>query len=72
VTEDADPANGGIRQEPEVPAHENVVARPTPPRNEFEFDTGDEEAAVAGRQLQKGFRKVARQASLDRDDGLKM
>jgi len=72
VTEDTDPANGGIRQEPEVPAHEDVVARPAPPRNEFEFDAGEEDAAAAGRQLQKRFQKVARQASIDRDDGLKM
>jgi len=68
----SDPANGGVRQEPELPEHEAVI--PPPPRPEQEFDFGDDrdsdEDAARVRQLQRRMQGVARQASLDPDDGI--
>jgi type IV secretion system protein VirD4 len=61
---------GGIRREPELPEHEEVVLAPKRAR-EFavvEDEPNDEAArakAMAGR-----FVSVARQAALDRDDGM--
>jgi len=66
-----DPANAGIRREPELPAHEEIVAQPQIPQSEFEFDAEGEDAASAGRrQLGDRFGQVARQASMDPDDGV--
>ncbi len=70
TTDDEDPANGGIRREPELAEHEEVViARPMPVR-EFEFGDADREGvtAVKARLLQQQFGSVARQGVLDPDD----
>jgi type IV secretion system protein VirD4 len=68
-----DPANAGIRQEPDLPDHEEIVAKPPVPRSEFEFNEGDEDMDTAGnRQIQERLSGAARQASLDPDDGIAM
>ncbi|MBN9505368.1 MAG: conjugal transfer protein TraG [Altererythrobacter sp.] len=67
-----DPANGGIRREPELPLHEEVVPERPVPTGEFDFgeqDGGDEDAA-RNRRLADRMRHVARQASLDPKDGI--
>jgi len=68
----ADPANSGIRREPELSEHEEIVPKPKPP--EFEDptreDSLDEEAARAKRQADRVMRRDARNASLDPDDGI--
>jgi type IV secretion system protein VirD4 len=65
-----DLANGGIRREPELPEHEEIVARPAPAR-EFEFGDGEPDAdALRARRLQEQMRGTARQVSLDPGDGM--
>ncbi len=69
---DEDAPNGGIRQEPELPLHEDVAQPATPAVGEFDFGDQDEQAdaarlrAAADRRLARG----ARAASLDPDDGI--
>jgi len=61
---DAD--NAGIRREPELPEHEEVIL-PATPEWEFEdLDEGDDQA-IAFAQSQR-LRAVARQAALDPGD----
>ena len=67
---DGDPANAGIRQEPELPAHEAVDPPPretTPTIDEAEPDDQD---AIRARTLQGRVRANARQAAMDPDDGI--
>src|SRR5712672_4802672 len=68
---DADPANAGIRREPELPEQEEVVPSERPAARDFEVreDESDLEAAKA-RALRQGLRIVARQAAMDPNDGL--
>ncbi len=69
---DGDRANAGIRREPELPEHEEVVA-PPPPAPEVEplDDEPDVDAAKAN-TLRARMRIVARQASLDPADGIEL
>ncbi len=71
--DDGDPANAGIRREPELPKHEEIVAPPQPPEQEFDLldDEPDIDAAKA-RALRSHIRLVARQASLDPGDGIEL
>ena len=65
----ADPANGGIRREPELPEHEEIV----PERTATEFTFGEEEAddeAVRARALRRQARGLVRQAAMDPGDGI--
>jgi type IV secretion system protein VirD4 len=68
-----DSANGGIRREPELPEHEEIVAEEAAPAPEFTFgeDEGDEEALRA-RALRANARAVARQAAMDPGDGMQL
>jgi type IV secretion system protein VirD4 len=69
----SDPANAGIRREPDLAEHEEIVAKPATPRSEFEFNEGDEDMDnVGNRRLQERLSGAARQASLDPDDGIVM
>jgi len=70
---DGDLANAGIRREPELPEHEEIVAPPRPPEHEFDLldDEPDIDAAKA-RALRSQIRLVARQASLDPGDGIEL
>ncbi|GBQ93557.1 conjugal transfer protein TraG [Gluconacetobacter liquefaciens] len=68
---DDDPANAGIRREPELPEHEDV-ARPERPGVQ-EFDVLDDEPdvdAAKARTIRQQARSVARQATMDPADGL--
>ena len=73
-TDAADPANGGIRREPELPEHEAI--EPVAPVPTGEFDFGDREDgdgdAIRNRRLADRMRQVARQASLDPKDGVEL
>jgi type IV secretion system protein VirD4 len=66
-----DPANGGIRREPEIPEHEDVAPEPPQPPAEFTFgeDEADDEALRA-RVLRAKARGIARQAAMDPADGI--
>ena len=59
-----DPANAGIRREPELPSQEEIVAPPPSPEQEFEFldDEPDVDAAKA-RAMRQRMRMVARQVA---------
>lgn len=66
-----DPANGGIRREPELPDHEDIA--PEQPQPAPEFDFGEDEAdqdALRARALRANARGLARQAALDPRDGI--
>jgi type IV secretion system protein VirD4 len=69
-----DSANGGIRREPELPEHEDIVAeQAVKPAPEFAFgeDEGDEDALRA-RVLRANARTIARQAVMDPGDGMQL
>lgn len=66
----SDTTNGGKRREPNMPEHEDVVPKAPAVQTEFTFDDTDppdEDAA-----LQRRMAQIARQASLDPDDGIKL
>lgn len=63
--------NGGIRQEPELGEHEEIVAPPRRVVNEFDFEAQrDDDQAARNRQIAERMRANARQAALDPDDGI--
>ncbi len=66
-----DQANSGIRREPELPQHEEVIPELGPAKAEFEFadDETDDEVQRAT-SLRKQAADLARQASMDPGDGL--
>jgi type IV secretion system protein VirD4 len=68
---DDDPANGGIRREPELPEHEAIVSEQPKPAPDFALveDEPDDDA-VRAKVLNQNFRTVARQAALDPADEL--
>jgi type IV secretion system protein VirD4 len=70
-TRSDDPANGGIRREPELPQHEEIVRELVKPTPEFTFgeEAPDEDAARA-RALRQQVRNLARQGAMDPDDGM--
>ena len=66
-----DPANGGIRREPELPQHEEIAREPVGSEPEFTF--GEEQAddnAARARALRQQVRNLARQGVMDPDDGM--
>jgi type IV secretion system protein VirD4 len=66
-----DPANGGIRRQPELPEQEEIAPGSVKPRPEFTFgeDASDEDAAGA-HALRQQVHNLARQGAMDPDDGL--
>jgi type IV secretion system protein VirD4 len=65
-----DLANAGIRREPELPQHEEVVREPAKATPEFAF--GEEESAVRAQGVRQRALSLARQAAMDPGDGLKL
>jgi type IV secretion system protein VirD4 len=66
-----DPANGGIRREPELPAHEEVAPEQTPPVPEFAFsDEEPDDEVQRASVLRRQVSSVARQAAMDPGDGI--
>lgn len=66
-----DPANSGLRREPELPQHEEVAPEPGPAKAEFDFadEEADDEIQRAATLRKKGI-DIVRQAAMDPDDGL--
>ena len=63
-----DPANSGIRREPELPEHEEIAPEPRKPVNEFEpLEDEPDDDAQRLRAMQRQAR-IARQAALDPAD----
>jgi type IV secretion system protein VirD4 len=71
-----DSANGGLRREPELPEHIEVIAKPKAPAAEFEFPDADsvdvDQAAAANERIRRTMERSARQASLDLGDGIEL
>ena len=69
-----DPANSGLRREPELPDHEAIVKETMePPGGEFAvIDDEPEDNVRQARVLREQMRGLARQASLDPGDGLEL
>jgi type IV secretion system protein VirD4 len=66
-----DPDNAGVRREPELPEHEEIVAEPRKPAQEFELaDDDPQDAAENPRVLQRRARTLARQVTLDPGDDM--
>jgi type IV secretion system protein VirD4 len=66
-----DPANGGIRREPELAEHEDIAPEPATPTPEFEFAEEEaDEDAVRARAFAREARGLARQAAMDPGDGI--
>jgi type IV secretion system protein VirD4 len=67
-----DPANAGIRREPELPEHEDIVQEPRKPVHEFEPMDEDTDEPQRQRIMQRTMSTVARQISLDSGDDMQM
>ncbi|GLR68685.1 conjugal transfer protein TraG [Acidocella aquatica] len=70
---DGDPANAGIRRQPELPEHEDIEPARPAPALEFTFGEDlDQEDEEAGRlsELRRQMGDLARRASLDPGDDL--
>jgi type IV secretion system protein VirD4 len=66
-----DQANSGIRREPELPQHEEVIPEPAPEKAEFEFaDEEPDDEVQRAATLRRQAANIARQAAMDPDDGL--
>ena len=60
--------DGGVRREPDLPEHEEIIPSPSP-ANEFEhLDLADDQSPVTPQDVM--MRAVARQAALDPGDGM--
>ncbi|WP_316172252.1 conjugal transfer protein TraG [Bradyrhizobium sp. SZCCHNRI3037] len=67
----SDAANAGIRREPELGEHEEIVPEPSQPVQEFSFDDQQrDEEVLRNSVLRDQLRGLPRQAVLDPDDGL--
>jgi type IV secretion system protein VirD4 len=68
-----DPANAGVRREPELPEHEEIVPEPRRPANEFEpIDEEADDEPQRQRAMRRTMGAVARQVSLDPGDDMQM
>lgn len=74
ASQDDDPANGGIRRQPELPDHEDIAPDRTAQReSEFDLDQdGPNDDAVRRRAVDQVMRRAARQAALDPNDGIEL
>ena len=71
ATDTEDPANAGIRREPELPEHEDVVTAPRKPAQEFDLaDDETDDDVQRLRVLQRQVRATAQQVSLDPADDM--
>jgi type IV secretion system protein VirD4 len=66
-----DPANAGIRREPDLPVHEDIAPAPAKPVHEFEpvEDEPDDEVQRL-RAMQRNVQTIARQVTLDPADDM--
>ena len=68
-----DPANSGIRREPELPEHEEIAPEVSKPPPEFDFaEEEDDGDAVRARAMRTNGSGLARQAAMDPGDGLEL
>jgi type IV secretion system protein VirD4 len=68
-----DPANAGIRREPELPDHEDIAPEPRKAISEFEpVDDEPDDEPQRQRMMRRSMSAVARQVSLDPADDMGM
>ena len=68
-----DPANSGIRREPGLPGHEDIVPEAAKPPTEFDFpEGGGDDVALRTRVMRTNGSGLARQAAMDPGDGLEL
>ena len=72
-----DGANAGIRREPELPQHEEILSSQQPASHEFDIlDDEPDSEAIKARSLRQSMRQstrmIARQASMNPDDGIEL
>jgi type IV secretion system protein VirD4 len=67
-----DPANAGIRREPELPEHEEIAPEPRKAISEFELTEEDEDEPQRRRMMQRTMDAIPRQISLDAGDDMRM
>ena len=68
-----DPANAGIRREPELPEQEEIAPEPRKPVHEFEpLDDETDDEVQRQRVMERNFGTVTRQTSIDPADDLGM
>jgi type IV secretion system protein VirD4 len=68
-----DPANAGIRREPELPEHQEIVAGARKSVQEFEpLEDEPDDEVQRQRIMQRNFGAATRQTPLDRADDLGM
>jgi type IV secretion system protein VirD4 len=72
VSPAGDPANGGLRREPELPSHEGVIQEPSKAAQEFEPPHEKPAQSQRRRAVQRRFIDNAKQASLDLGDDMGM
>jgi type IV secretion system protein VirD4 len=66
-----DPANSGVRREPELPEHEEIASTARKAVQEFEpFDLEADDCAQRARAMQRQVRTLARQTALDPADNM--
>jgi type IV secretion system protein VirD4 len=75
-TAESDQANGGLRREPELPDHVAIAKETTDQKPAEEFammlDEQPEDVARQRQALRRHMRGLARQVSLDPDDGMEL
>jgi type IV secretion system protein VirD4 len=68
-----EPANSGIRREPGLPGYHDIAAEVSKPSTEFDFpEEGDDGVVVRARVMRTNGSRLARQAAMDRGDGLEL
>ena len=69
-----DAANADLLREPALERHIDIAPTPLPaPANEFELDEPDPDSDAARQAtVRRQMQRVARQASLDPDDGIEL
>ncbi len=72
INDGRDAANSGLRREPDLPDHLAIARETTvsPPSKEFDVTDDADDTVLQVRVLGRQMRGVARQAALDRGDGL--
>ena len=73
VSSAEDPANAGIRREPELPEHEEIVLEPRKPVHEFEpLEEETDDEVQRQRVMERNFGTATRQTAIDPADDLGM
>jgi len=68
-----DPANAGIRREPELPEQEEIVPPPLAPAQEFDLlDNEPDVDAAQASAIRQRMRMVARKVAMNPDDGIEL